>query len=375
MGSEIGQRIRELRMKAGMTQAQLAEKLCVTFQAISRWETGKTLPDIECLSLLSDVLGVSIDYLIRGKEFERPHQTGSHWAVILVNNLIAPISLNENGKKNLIKIIEGYDVSFVQECILDAYRTYVKSQDSSIRKEQVETMLKKLCGVFYNHSLSPTQQTINRMVHQIAKRTGEENKKALYALKKAIHDLLIFQCGENATESDMLKALNEINETYLKPSGNVWGCRYKIKDFLSEERDQARLQKRIQDGFFPIGDWPDSVDSAIKEANEMLKAGDQTGLMISIYRATSSAIRLMIEAMPAESRPHLEEDAELRDYADLLYDWLGRRLGKNDASYVKTIATFVDDSRNCELMRTEIDYLEFSSFMHRLFRKYGTLKK
>ena len=43
MANGIGERIRDLRTKAGMTQTQLAETLSVTFQAVSKWEKGVSL--------------------------------------------------------------------------------------------------------------------------------------------------------------------------------------------------------------------------------------------------------------------------------------------------------------------------------------------
>ena len=43
----------ELRMKNKLSQDELAEKVCVTRQAVSRWETGETIPNTETLKLLS----------------------------------------------------------------------------------------------------------------------------------------------------------------------------------------------------------------------------------------------------------------------------------------------------------------------------------
>ena len=53
-----------LRSKRGMSQNELAEKLHVTRQAVSRWEQGETTPDIETLKLLSRVFDVSINTLL-----------------------------------------------------------------------------------------------------------------------------------------------------------------------------------------------------------------------------------------------------------------------------------------------------------------------
>ena len=65
-----GRFIAELRKQKGFTQKELAEKLIVTDKAISRWETGKGLPDTSLLKPLGDVLGVSITELLSGKRIE-----------------------------------------------------------------------------------------------------------------------------------------------------------------------------------------------------------------------------------------------------------------------------------------------------------------
>ena len=65
-----GRFIAELRKQKGFTQKELAEKLMVTDKAISRWETGKGLPDTSLLKPLGDVLGVSITELLSGKRIE-----------------------------------------------------------------------------------------------------------------------------------------------------------------------------------------------------------------------------------------------------------------------------------------------------------------
>ena len=54
----------ELRTKRGLSQEQLAEQVHVTRQAVSRWETGETVPNTETLKLLSSLFDVSINTLL-----------------------------------------------------------------------------------------------------------------------------------------------------------------------------------------------------------------------------------------------------------------------------------------------------------------------
>ena len=61
-----GEAIKTLREKAGYTQAQLAEKICVSDKTVSKWETGKGYPDISLLEPLAEALKVSITELLSG---------------------------------------------------------------------------------------------------------------------------------------------------------------------------------------------------------------------------------------------------------------------------------------------------------------------
>ena len=60
---ELGKKIRQLRFKAGLTQEQLAGKLGIGAQSVSKWENAVAMPDITTLPLLAEVFGVSIDDL------------------------------------------------------------------------------------------------------------------------------------------------------------------------------------------------------------------------------------------------------------------------------------------------------------------------
>ena len=60
---ELGNKIKQLRFRAGLTQEQLAEKLGLSAQAVSKWETGAAMPDITLLPLIAEEFGVSIDEL------------------------------------------------------------------------------------------------------------------------------------------------------------------------------------------------------------------------------------------------------------------------------------------------------------------------
>ena len=60
----LADKLKEARKNAGLTQNELAEKICVSRQAITKWESGKGIPDVENLKNISKVLDVSIDFLL-----------------------------------------------------------------------------------------------------------------------------------------------------------------------------------------------------------------------------------------------------------------------------------------------------------------------
>ena len=66
MDQTLGKRISSHRKKLGMTQDQLAEKLGVTAQAVSKWENDQSCPDIMLLPQIAELYGTTTDILLRG---------------------------------------------------------------------------------------------------------------------------------------------------------------------------------------------------------------------------------------------------------------------------------------------------------------------
>lgn len=74
----LSEKIRELRRKSGLSQEELADKLDVSRQAVSKWETGAAVPTTETLVQLADFFGVSLDLLLRGSVPEDPIISPKH---------------------------------------------------------------------------------------------------------------------------------------------------------------------------------------------------------------------------------------------------------------------------------------------------------
>lgn len=82
----LGEKLKEARKQAGLSQEQLSEKLGISRSAVAKWETDNGIPDVDNLKVLSKLLNVSIDYLLDDEE--------------VMNELIMhePYNLSEYGK-------------------------------------------------------------------------------------------------------------------------------------------------------------------------------------------------------------------------------------------------------------------------------------
>ncbi len=85
--AKIGKFIAECRKKNGLTQMQLAEKLNITDRAVSKWETGKSLPDSSIMLELCQVLKITVNDLLSGE-------------VVSMDNY------NENLEKKLLEMVK-----------------------------------------------------------------------------------------------------------------------------------------------------------------------------------------------------------------------------------------------------------------------------
>lgn len=90
---DIGDRIQGLRKSRGISQEELADKIGVSRQAVSKWESGQNAPDLEKVVLLSDFFETSTDYLLKGVEPVK--EAGSKYSALLFS--VAGTILNAMG--------------------------------------------------------------------------------------------------------------------------------------------------------------------------------------------------------------------------------------------------------------------------------------
>ena len=108
---EIGNKINQLRKLSGMTQEQLAEKLNVSRQTISKWESDSTSPDLESIVKISRIFHVSLDDLLKEGEAGVANKTDKQ---ITLEDLM---KINLHNRKMTLLLISG--LIFIMVSILN----------------------------------------------------------------------------------------------------------------------------------------------------------------------------------------------------------------------------------------------------------------
>ena len=108
---EIGNKINQLRKLSGMTQEQLAEKLNVSRQTISKWDSDSTFPDLESIVKISRIFYVSLDDLLKEGEAKVENKTDEQ---ITLKDLM---KINLYSRKMTLLLISG--LIFIMVSILN----------------------------------------------------------------------------------------------------------------------------------------------------------------------------------------------------------------------------------------------------------------
>lgn len=134
MGTDIqmnlSAKLISLRKQQGLTQMDLAEKLNVSRQAVSRWEVGTAVPSTDNLKVLSELYGVTVDYLLNDGAAQIPEER-------------EPISANENHKpktrksKMLLLLVADAIVAAVIASILTVVSIQNKNQNQVVPIEDL----------------------------------------------------------------------------------------------------------------------------------------------------------------------------------------------------------------------------------------------
>ena len=124
---KIGKFIAECRREKNFTQMQLAEKLNITDRAVSKWETGRAMPDSSIMIELCSVLGINVNELLSGERIEM-----ENYNKVAEENLLTLKKQKEESDKRLlnIEVIMGI-ISIIMYLIVIMVVSFSNMQDST----------------------------------------------------------------------------------------------------------------------------------------------------------------------------------------------------------------------------------------------------
>ncbi|MCK5732471.1 MAG: helix-turn-helix transcriptional regulator [Tenericutes bacterium] len=162
---EIGKYIKDKRTEMHLTQKNLAHKLNISFQSVSKWETGNALPETSILLPLSDVLEITVDQILNAGEFRKrlnkkvniEEVTDAIKSIIRLKEILGSnngiYKSMVSGVNNDLEVdleaalldIEQREILIAQSCIqliIDGYTLIDKDIDQYFKSEKVKEKLR-----------------------------------------------------------------------------------------------------------------------------------------------------------------------------------------------------------------------------------------
>jgi len=191
---KISEFIANKRKQLGMTQADVAEKLKVSFQAVSKWENG-TLPNVEVLVELSKILNTSVDEILLGRDKENETYSYSKSGVDISYTDSIKKEMAQYLKTDNKRVLNGlgpfaslYDIGFsnIKEPVL-----VLKSEEPGSKQK---------LAMEYGYSRSICHDMINHLVNDIA---------VMGAKPLAVLDTIVCGKAEKETINSFIKGISE----------------------------------------------------------------------------------------------------------------------------------------------------------------------
>lgn len=192
---KTGRFIMNKRKELGLTQQQLAAKLNVSYQAVSKWENGQTYPNIEVLSSLANVLKVSVDDILAGSEKDSEVLSYSKAGIDITYTDAIKKEMSQYLKTNDHRVLNGlgpfaslYDIEFpdIEKPVL-----VLKSEEPGSKQK---------LAVEYGYTESICHDLVNHLVNDII---------VMGAKPLAVLDTIICGNAEKDTVKSLVKGISE----------------------------------------------------------------------------------------------------------------------------------------------------------------------
>lgn len=268
----IGSFIMGKRRELGLTQQQLADRLSVSFQAVSKWETGTSYPNLEVLCDLATALGVTVDEILAGSEKAAEGLSYGKAGVDITYTDAIKREMAKHLETKDPRVLNGlgpfaslYDISFpgLKEPVL-----VLKSEEPGSKQK---------LAMEYGYTESICHDMINHLVNDIA---------VMGARPLAVLDTIVCGSAEKETIAALVKGIAEAcrendcslvgGETSIQPSVVEHGV-YVLTSSIAGIADRTQI-----------------IDGSRTEENDAVLAVASNGLHTNGY----SLVRLLMDRMP-----------------------------------------------------------------------------
>lgn len=269
---KVGNFIMNKRREIGMTQQQLAEKLNISFQAISKWENGTTYPNIEILRDLAIVLEVSVDEILAGSERDKEGLSYSKAGI--------DITYTDAIKKEMSKHLETKDKRVLNglgpfASLYDIKFSDIKNPVLVLKSEEPES--KQKLAMEYGYTESICHDMINHLVNDII---------VMGAKPLAVLDTIV--CGN--AEKDTIKSLVKgVSEACKENECSLVGGETSIQPLVVESGVYV-----LMSSIAGIVEKSKVIDGSAIEEGDSVLAITSNGLHTNGY----SLVRLLMDKMP-----------------------------------------------------------------------------
>lgn len=269
---KIGNFIMEKRKALGLTQQQLADKLKISFQAISKWENGTSYPNIEILKDLSTVLDVTVDEILSGSEKDVEGLSYSKAGI--------DITYTDTIKREMSKYLETSDKRVLNglgpfASLYDINFSEIKEPVLVLKSEEPGS--KQKLAMEYGYTESICHDMINHLVNDIA---------VMGAKPLAVLDTIVCGNAEKDTIKSLVKGVSEAcrlnecslvgGETSIQPSVVASGV-YVLTSSIAGIAEKSKV-----------------IDGSAVEEGDLVLAIASNGLHTNGY----SLVRLLMDRMP-----------------------------------------------------------------------------
>lgn len=148
---EFGRFLSELRKEKGMTQKELAEKLFVSDKAVSKWETGGSIPDVTLLMPLSRLLDVTVPELLECRRYEAAEQLAPEKAAAMMNTVIQMTDEEREAAERVRKRSQAWFVAAAAVSLVATFGVslFVKERWQMDAATQIMSLMLSLFGLIF----------------------------------------------------------------------------------------------------------------------------------------------------------------------------------------------------------------------------------